>query len=456
MKPVSIRLRLAGWYCAVLLLGLTLFGAGMWYVLQLRLVAGVDERLAHRIEGLRNALGAEAEIHDEDQLRRELAEFSGEVSDGSVVQLQTPSGARVPGSPRQPVLRSAAAPGTFSTVSVEGRAYRLAAAGLDTAGRHYGMVVAVPLDEVSAVMTTFRYLLLLMIPGVLVLAGLGGYWLSSRALRPVDRITSEAESIGVQDLSRRIEVPRTGDELQRMAEVWNAMLERLEGSVQRIRQFTADASHELRTPLALIRTTAELGLRRERSVEEYRQCLRDVVAEASRMTQLTESLLSLARGDNPGAGMEIAPRDLGEIVGAVVAEYAVIAAEKGLRLESSPQPHRAVARVDAGAIRRLLRILLDNAVRHTPPGGSIAVAAEEDDSSVCLSVKDSGEGIAPEALPHIFERFYRADAARGGDGFGLGLSIAQAIARAHGSELQAESSVGKGARFHVLLRRETK
>ena len=169
-------------------------------------------------------------------------------------------------------------------------------------------------------MQTFRYLLFFMIPGVLVLAGIGGYWLSSQALRPVDRITTAAESIGVHDLSRRIEVPRTGDELQRLAEVWNAMLERLEDSVRRIRQFTADASHELRTPLALIRTTAELGLRRERSAEEYRQALREVVAGAAEITEFTESLLTVARMDAQGAGLSMAAADLGEIVRAVLAE----------------------------------------------------------------------------------------------------------------------------------------
>jgi heavy metal sensor kinase len=452
MTRVSIRLRLAAWYCAVLLLGLSLFGFGMWYVLQLRLVAGVDQRLSQRVAGLRTALGAEADIHSGAQLQQELAEFAGEVSDGTLVQLSAPSGVTLPSSPRQPVFAQDLQQGTYRTIKAGGKSYRATAGYLDVAGERYRVLAASPLDEVWAVMGVFRYLLLLMAPAVLAMASLGGYWLSSRALRPVNQITSAAESIGVQDLSQRIGVPRTGDELQRMAEVWNAMLERLEGSVRRIHQFTADASHELRTPLALMRTTAELALRRERPAEEYRQSLRDVLSEVGRMTELTDSLLSLARSDAQAAGMTLASTDLSGIVHSVIDEYAQLAAENGLRLQGSGNSHPVPAMVDAAAIRRLLLILLDNAVRHTPAGGTITVSIFEDGPAAVLSVADTGEGISGEALPHIFERFYRADPARGGgSGFGLGLSIAQAIARAHGTEIQVASAPGAGARFSVSL-----
>jgi len=287
----------------------------------------------------------------------------------------------------------------------------------------------------------------------LIVACLGGYWLSSRALRPVDEITTVARSIGVQNLSQRIAVPRTGDELARMAQTWNDVLERLDVAVQRIRQFTSDASHELRTPLALIRATAELALRRERDPEGYRNSLRQIEHEAEHMTALTESLLTLARADSDGLGMTMQSTDLSELIHSAVQQYAALAIEKGvtLRAAATQPPVRAAA--DASGIRRILSILVDNALKHTPAGGTVTVSAAAGAARVTLTVEDTGEGIPAAALPHIFERFYRADPARGsGSGFGLGLSIAQAIAQAHGSAIAVSSTPGAGARFSLPLK----
>jgi heavy metal sensor kinase len=279
----------------------------------------------------------------------------------------------------------------------------------------------------------------------------GGYWISTRALAPVDEITRVAKSISVQNLSARLPVARTGDELQRLSETWNEMLQRLENAVQRIRQFTADASHELRTPLALIGATAELALRRERRPDEYTRALRNIQAEAARMTLLAESLMELTRADNTSE-LELAETDLNAIVEDVVAGNRQLAAARGVTLESHTTAGAAVAPANESAIRRLLLALVDNAIKYTPGGGTVAVATTQRDGGVVLSVNDTGQGIDPEALPHIFERFYRADPARSrGNGVGLGLSIAQAIAHAHGSRIAVESKPGEGARFEVLL-----
>jgi signal transduction histidine kinase len=273
-----------------------------------------------------------------------------------------------------------------------------------------------------------------------------------RALRPVDEITSVAKSISVQNLSQRVAVPRTGDELQRMSETWNAVLERLEIAVKRIRQFTADASHELRTPLAVIRATAELALRRERAPDEYRKSLRAIEAEAEHMTVLTESLLTVARADANGLGMEFAATDLQELVNAVVHQNDALAAEKGILLITRTGGPPVLATANASGIRRLLLILIDNALKYTPAGGTVTVSAATGAGGAVLSVEDTGQGIAAAVLPHIFERFYRGDPARSGSGYGLGLSIAQAIAQAHGSEITVESAPGAGARFSVALK----
>ena len=449
--PFSIRQRLTAWYAAALLLGLGIFALGMWVSLHERLIAGVDARLTQRMQGLETALGAEAEIRDRVQLQQELAEFVREVPDASLVQLRDASGAVLLPSPKQPLLPP---PGrsTPYTQTIDGRQLRVATAYLQSAGSRYQAQVAVSLDEILGVMRDFRHLLLWMIPGVLIVACLGGYWLSSRALRPVDEITTVARSIGVQNLSQRIAVPRTGDELQRMAQTWNDVLERLEIAVKRIRQFTSDASHELRTPLALIRATAELALRRERDSEGYRTSLRQIEQEAEHMTELTESLLTLARADAGGLGMTMQPTDLNELVHSVVQQNTALAMEKGVTLRAVTAEQPAQAAADASGIRRILLILVDNALKHTPPGGTVNVSVAAGTARVTLIVEDNGEGIPAEALAHIFERFYRADPARAsGSGFGLGLSIAQTIAQAHGTAIEVSSTPGAGARFSFPL-----
>ena len=451
MMRVSIRLRLTAWYAAALLGGLALFGFGMWVALEQRLVAGVDGRLAQRVAGIESALGAEAGIRNRAQLQQELEEFVREVPDGTLVQLRDSSGAALV--PLRGQAEFASVRQQRYTVTIQGRRYRVASGPLRSAGETYTAQVAGSLDEVGAILDDFRRLLLWMIPAVLALACVGGYWLSSRALAPVDEITSVAKTISVRNLSQRIQSPQTGDELQRMAETWNEVLDRLDSAVQRIRQFTSDASHELRTPLTLIRATAELALRRDREPEEYRASLRQVASEAEHMTALTEQLLTLARADTHGLEMAMSATDLNQLVKAVVEQNAGLAAEKGVTLRARPTAQPAVAAADAAALRRVLLILVDNALKHTPAGGTVTVSAAVAGGSVVLGVEDTGEGIAAEALPHLFERFYRADEARGsGNGFGLGLAIAQAIAAAHGTRITVESKPGYGARFTMALK----
>jgi heavy metal sensor kinase len=421
----------------------------MWVSLRQRLVAGVDARLAQRLQGLKMAL--DPEIRDRDHLQKELAEFLREVPDSSLLQLRDSSGAIFSPVGGQPILRPASGRIAPYTEVMSGRPFRVAATRLESAGSVFEAQVAIPLDEILGVMRAFRQLLLFLIPAVLIVACLGGYWLSSRALRPVDEITTVARSIGVQNLSQRIAVPRTGDEIERMAQTWNEVLERLETSVSRIRQFTSDASHELRTPLALIRATAELALRRDRDPENYRSSLRQIEQDAGRMTELTESLLTLARADADTLEMTKRPTDLNELAHSVAEQSGAVAAETGITLRAITPDQPVEATADPSGIRRILLILVDNAMKHTPPGGAVTVSVANHGRGVIVTVEDTGEGIPADALPHIFERFYRADPARGSSGFGLGLSIAQAIAQAHGTSIEVASTPGEGSRFCLSL-----
>jgi heavy metal sensor kinase len=427
------------WYSAVLLLGLCLFATAVWFALEHRLLSDLDSRLAQRITGLRTVLEIESALRDRSQLPVELAEFAREIPEGGLMQLVDGSGkVLLEGSP---IVRDSSE-------------YRTVTSTFQVSGETYHVRVAGSLNEISNTMSDLRKLLWLLAPAVLLVGCWGGYWISGWALAPVDEITRVAKSISLENLSKRLTVPSTGDELQRMSEAWNGVLERLDREVKRISRFTADASHELRSPVALIRTTAEVALRRDRTREEYQTSLRQIQSEAERMTELTESLLALARADTKAMEIALVPTDLNEIVRDVVDQTLPVAATKGISLQARPAPIPATAAVDASAMRRLLLVLVENALRHTNPGGAVVVSTAPAPEGIVLSVNDTGEGIRPEALPHVFERFFRVDTARsGGSGVGLGLSIAQSIAEAHGSEIAVESKFGEGARFALLLRR---
>lgn len=453
MVKLSIRLRLAIWYSAVLLIGLALFGNGMWFALQQRLMEGVDERLAQLAEGLRMALEGEGVTADRHQIQEEVSEAAG--PNGASIQLRMKGGEVIfsPGDQPQFGFEPVSGESTYRTIQKGGRLFRAFAKRITCRSEAFGLLIAIPLDDLNAVMRHFRNLLMMMIPGVLAVACLGGWWISRRALAPVDGITRVARSITVQNLSKRLPVPQTGDELQRMSETWNEVLSRLEAAVERNRRFTADASHELRTPVALIRSTAELALRRERNSDDYRKALRQIEAEAERMTTLTNDLLSLAAADANSVEMPLAPLDLNSLAADVVQENLAPAESKGVRVRADLLAKPGVALANDAGIRRLLRILVDNAVKFTQPAGSVLVSTTGGQGKVTLSVRDSGSGIPAEVLPHIFERFYQADQSHGeNSGAGLGLSIAQMIAKAHGSVINVESSPGRGSCFSLALK----
>jgi len=455
MLRLSIRLRLTLWYSAVLLLGLLLFAYGMWLALQQHLVSGIDVRLAQTAEGLGILLASEETFPDLDHLQEEIAEYLKEVPTRSLIQLRMDTGQEVFSSANPPFVppdRTSNVP-VFWTVHRDGNPFRILMERIDCKSRSFDLLVASPLDEVQAALRNFRRLLLMMIPGVLAAACLGGWWISRRALAPVDEITRVARSITVQNLSKRLTVPRTGDELQRMSETWNEVLARLESAVERTRRFTADASHELRTPLSLIRATAELALRRQRDPQEYREALGQIESEAKRMTTLTDDLLSLAAADANSLEMPLAPLDINRIVGEVVQENRALAESRGIQLRADLLLTPASAPAHEPGVRRLLRILVDNALKFTPSGGSVEVSTSGSPKEITIAVKDTGCGIAAAALPHIFERFYRAESSQGeSTGAGLGLSIAQMIARAHGSIVLVESAPGSGSRFWFTLK----
>ncbi|MFN0072598.1 MAG: ATP-binding protein [Chloroflexota bacterium] len=276
------------------------------------------------------------------------------------------------------------------------------------------------------------------------LGGLGGWFLAGRALAPVDRITRAAEQIGAEDLSRRLNLALPDDELGRLARAFDGMIQRLEQVFRRQQQFTADASHELRTPLAVIRSQVDVALGRPREAEYYSRTLGSVREETLRLERLTENLLVLARAD---AAMipALALVELDALVAEVAAGVALRARASGVKLLLEVDSASSVLGSEQ-LITQLLSNVLDNALRHTPRGGEVVLSLGSRNARVMIAVRDTGEGIAPEHLPHLTERFYRVDQARGSasGGAGLGLAICAWIARLHGGEIEFQSEPGVG------------
>jgi heavy metal sensor kinase len=290
-------------------------------------------------------------------------------------------------------------------------------------------------------------------PIILLAASVVGYWISGRALSPVDALTRAARTISGSNLSRRVEPLHTGDELQRLSDTLNEMLSRIETAFLRVTQFTADASHELRTPIALIRTEAEIVLRKSRTEEEYRDALFHILMESEATTSMVEKLLSLVRADSGQNALEMRPVDLGETVRRAANEWRALIGSKALEFTEMVTAGSLRMIGDDTALRQLLNILLDNAVKYTPGAGSVHLSVDERGDKAVLKVVDSGIGIALEDQARIFERFYRADKARSRElgGAGLGLAIALWIVQQHHGSIQVESSLGKGSAFTVEL-----
>ena len=298
-----------------------------------------------------------------------------------------------------------------------------------------------------------RFKLWLLAAGGTVLAfGLGGgWWLTSRAMRPVDDISVAASRIAEGNLSERIDVAETDSELGRLASVLNSTFARLEAAFAQQTQFTADASHELRTPLAVIISEAQTTLARARGAAEYRESIAVCLDAAQQMRRLTESLLQLARFD---AGQEQIRRgavDLAENARLCVGRIGPLAKERGINIHCDLGPAETCG--DADRLGQLITNLLTNAIHYNKPKGEILIRTRSDNGRVVLTVTDSGQGIAPEDVPHLFERFYRADKSRSrAEGrSGLGLAICKAIVDNHGGTIETSSHVGTGTTFTVRL-----
>jgi two-component system, OmpR family, heavy metal sensor histidine kinase CusS len=392
------------------------------------------------------------------KVRDELEELRDLWANGALFEVADARGNWIFRSPRflkaYPTLpQNVGASVSFFTTNLDLLQYRIALQRVEAAGQNFEIHAAAPTEPFDQALDRFRLIEKEALPMVVLLASVFGYWLSGRSLAPVNRIIATAERIGVENLSRRLEVPKARDELRRLTETLNAMLGRIEASFKRITQFTADASHDLRTPVTVMRSTAEITLRRSRSEEEYREALSTILETSVETSALLENLLTLARADAGVVGMEMHPLELGASVRKAQQRALALSADKPLEVAVLTPAEPVWVKADAIAIDRLLLILMDNAVKYTPPGGRCEIALKQVGDQANITVRDTGIGIAEKDLEAIFDRFYRADRARSRDirGTGLGLAIARRITEMHGGTLAAKSQPGAGATFQVCL-----
>lgn len=351
---------------------------------------------------------------------------------------------------------------TYRTVTVADRSWRVLAVPARRPDGTWVVLTGAGLSGVAEATAEIDKVLWIATPIVVVMVGAGAWLLSGAALRPVDRMRADAQSLGEHDAGGRLREPGTGDSLDALARTFNGLLGRLHRSLARQRALVADAGHELRTPLTVLRMELATALRPGRSREELVDSIEHAQIEVARLAALAENLLLLSQADD---GRQLVAPELTDVIDVVAAaerNAADRACRQGVRLVLDASPS-VVAEVDPSAVRRILDNLVDNALRHTPRGGTVTIRVNETPVDlgegaaviVRLVVLDTGPGFAPDFLPHAFERFARPDGARGraaaSGGSGLGLSIVATLAEAHGGTVRAANAPTGGACVEVRL-----
>lgn len=444
------------WYFAILAVILILFSAGVYVTQRRTLNDNLDNSLRTRATLLQGLVDYNASGHPTLDLSVNPRDPNlGE----SFQRLLDPTGA---------VLADNSA--SFGKLPIDQNALRRAANGEDIAtlgsGDTQAHVLSVPLmqggqligflqvgQSTASINSTLYNLLIILAIGVtvaLVLASFGGWWLSSRALSPIDNVTKLAQEITGHDLTRRLNLDLPNDEVGRLARTFDDMIARLDTMFQRQRQFTADASHELRTPLTAIRGQIDVALTRPRAADEYQRVLGAVNEQVDRMTRLVGGLLMLARSDAGALPLQREPVPVRSLVESIAHQVEPLARAKGIAIAVEPGAPATVLG-DQDLLRQLLLNLADNAVKYTDQG-TIAIGWRTIAQGVDVFVRDTGPGIPEKDRGRIFERFYRVDASRSGErgGAGLGLAIGKWIAEAHGGRLRVDSS-DAGSTFTLTL-----
>jgi len=462
----SLRFRLIGWYACLLVGCFLLLGAATYLALRTSLVGAVKENQLRRARQIAQLLREKIELHNENQVGNEIeARYAPDLNDrfvrisqkdGVVLYLSSPpksqsfEPATVP-PPRWPADTEA----SREVPLLGGRALMLTAHTLQLpGGLTYLVETGASMDDVRAELRKWLYFLGAMLPIVGAIAIGGGYILVKRALAPVDQITASAERMSSHNLSGRLPVARTGDELERLSIGLNHMIERLDAAFQYSRRFVADASHELRTPLTVLKGELEDLVRTDKLSLDWRDRLGSALEEVERLTNIVEGLFAISRLDAGEAAAEWVKFDLAQLVATTADQMSLLAEDKNIKVTFAGLVEVWV-QGDRARLKQVVVNLLDNAIKYTPEGGAVSLAVSAENGKAILEVVDNGIGIPPQALPQVFERFFRVDNARSREqgGAGLGLSIVKSICTAHQGRVEASSVPGQGSRFRVELPR---
>jgi len=449
----SIRVRLTSWYSVVLALMLVVYATATFLAVRHEFYEQFDDQLHDDFETAESRLvaGADGRVipagdrhHDPDAEERgtEVWSASGELT------------YRSDSTPALPPIVPATANGTYRYESVNAGGHRWRTlTGVTMAGsRSVVLRVSKSEDHLRTQLWEIVVVLVLGLPLIVALAGVGGYVLARRALTPIDHLASEARRITADRLHERLSVPNQHDEIGRLAGVINETFGRLEASFDQLRRFTADASHELRTPLAVIRGTGEMALSEARTLPELKDAMGSVLEEVDRLTSLVETLLRLSHGDAGTVRLSPEPVDLGQLARDVVGSLGILAEDRGQRI-ALDAADRVFVTADRLVLREAITNVVDNAIKYSPQRSTISIHVALERQEAVLTVADEGAGIPSEHRERIFDRFFRIDEARSRDrgGTGLGLAIAKWAVEVNGGHISVSNGSTQGSMFRISM-----
>ena len=461
MNIRSLRFRMTAWYAGLLLCALLVFGVSVYLGLERYLISTQQATLASECRAIGSELLPQLPGKRADWLMSEINEaYAPEVNARFVRVSREGTGVvYLSGAPKDGAFEPAEIPFPQGKEKESSRRIRLnngrqllanTMSFTTPDGSHFLVETGIPLERTQVVLHGLLLTLGIYTPFIVFLAVAGGYWLMRRSLEPVDEITERAEGITSSNLSERLPIIRTGDELERLSTALNRMIERLDDAFQHINRFSADASHELRTPLTILQLELEGIVHDDPLNESFERHIGSALEETHRMSRIVESLLAISRLDAGEVKLDKLHINLSELVARTAGEMKVLAQDKSIALSISVE-EGVYLEGDRTHLQQVVLNLVDNAIKYTQEGGAIHVRLYVKDWRTIIEVSDNGAGIPSHALPHVFERFYRADKARSraSGGAGLGLSIVKAICTAHRAAIFVTSEEGKGSSFSV-------
>jgi heavy metal sensor kinase len=454
VRRLNIRWRLTLWFGAAMTILLLVRSVWIYLVMDQRLTVAIDDSLNADFDSLESQLRTAAGL---DEIQSALERYSNRRRE-LAIDVRRPNGNSIFHGHSQNVDVSTATAGargrrkSETKSTSEGPRQRSLSAVIDTALGPLRVEIDRSTDDKRNEVRDFAMMLLATLP-LVIGAALGvGYFVSSRALTPVDQMISAAQRITASQLDQRIDVPRSADELSRLAQTLNEMIDRLHRSFDEMRRFTADAAHDLRTPVTALRTEVEVCLMSEHTPAEYRDTLQTVLDEAIHLSRLTRQLLDLSREDHGVRAQAPEPVRLDAVLATAREDLRIASQQKRISIDVEGIGEWTVPG-DPVRLRRVFMNLLDNAIQYTPAGGHIRIRGSFNPPWAQISISDDGPGVPMDDLPHIFDRFRRVDKARNREagGTGLGLAICKAIVESHGGTIGMESQLGQGTTVSVTL-----